>query len=150
MSSPQLEWYDCRGMFLNEMAAYETVLANYHKFMNNKPTKTLSFAKYHGVCADLIILEDLTRQGFRMGDKRQGMTLEECALLMKVRSRGMYLAYKDALILRPSTPHSCVFHGESHEKQSLCVFATWLSAEQLRFARCRIAFYVAVPSWDTV
>lgn len=82
-------FHDCFGLFDNEITAYEIILPEYVKYLNNKSRYSetkydLCFPKYNGQCRSFLVLQDLLTEGYQMVNRIKGFTKNECSLILQV------------------------------------------------------------------
>jgi hypothetical protein len=80
------ELFRCGPVFRNETAVYSTVIPTFQRFFGD--IVALPFPKClhadHGIRNDLIILEDLGPTGFIMTNRKEGLDVDHCRLVLQV------------------------------------------------------------------
>jgi hypothetical protein len=80
------ELFRCGPVFRNETAVYSTVIPAFQRFFGD--IVALPFPKClhadHDVRSDLIILEDLRTTGFIMTNRKEGLDVDHCQLVLQV------------------------------------------------------------------
>jgi hypothetical protein len=99
------------GLFEQEAGALTTIIPAVYRLLYNKsPEEFQPFAPrclyYHsGSPTSAIVLDDLKEQGFRMADKRVGLDMKHCLLVMKTLAKShaasAVLHHKDPAIFKP-------------------------------------------------
>lgn len=84
--------FRCDVAFKNEIAAYLDLIPALKKFSNdNLPYPNCIFAG--DLDGEIIAMEDLGKQGYRMTDRLKGLDLDHCSLVLKVRLSTIILFY---------------------------------------------------------
>ncbi|XP_063223194.1 uncharacterized protein LOC134531422 [Bacillus rossius redtenbacheri] len=77
--------------FPNEIKVYSQVLPRYHDILNNiRPGTNAHFAArliYSENDMHVLAVQDLTSEGFKMAERRQGLALTHCSLVMRALAR---------------------------------------------------------------
>ena len=83
-SKSRRELFRCDEAFANEIAAYCQLVPVLKKFCkDNIPVPMCLFAGTDSF-GDIVVLEDLNRQGFKMRNRLKGLDFEHCRVVMKV------------------------------------------------------------------
>lgn len=83
------ELFRCDEAFANEITAYCQLVPVLKKFCRDSiPVPVCLFAGTD-LLGDIVVLEDLNRQGFKMRNRLKGLDFEHCRVVMKVS--GFYL-----------------------------------------------------------
>ena len=81
------ELFRCDKAFENEIAAYSYLIPVLKKFSNdNLPYPQLLFAGKDSL-GEIIAMEDLSQQGYKMANRIEGLDFEHCSLALKVSRR---------------------------------------------------------------
>lgn len=74
--------FRCDPAFLNEAAAYDTVLPALRSYFSN--SKLLPFPSCFYASNQVIVLQDLCEDGFIMADRKKGLDFEHCTVALQV------------------------------------------------------------------
>lgn len=86
LDAKRRELFRCDSAFENEIAAYTYLIPVLKKFSNdNLPYPNCLFAGSDGAGEEIIAMEDLTQDGYRMANRIQGLDFEHCSLVLKVK-----------------------------------------------------------------
>lgn len=82
------EWrrsWRCEQAFQNEIAAYSHLIPEFNKFYENSlPYPRCLFAGTDESGA-IIVMEDLSEDGYKMANRLQGLDFDHCAVVMRVK-----------------------------------------------------------------
>lgn len=82
-SRKRREMYKSEILFRNEMVFYNKVWPAFEELQRDKQKVFEGVAKVYLAKDDLIAMEDLKEKGFRMADRRKGLTVAEVEIVLK-------------------------------------------------------------------